>query len=264
MDPTTARFNTTAISKDKSPPQQIYLPRSPPPRSGIVVAEHTEQYPPADVTTTAGAFIEGTGLSQPEAAVEPLPLLAKQQDAPPLASVDEQKAPSPGLSVEGKIERVQDVERRQAPGVSATSAGAKAQKGKATPEQLAHVMGESSSEQAMQETEAEVASEPPQPLPPGALLAPEAREATRAWATALARSPEADSGKETSSSGSKSGFDIGWGKGWGIRGDFMEGDNTEELLGTGWDSRRGFVGERFIRAAEVRITDEEPRHIVFI
>lgn len=90
------------------------------------------------------------------------------------------------------------------------------------------------------------------PLPMGALLAPETREATRAWVAAVAPGRDAESGRDTSSSESRSGFDTGWGKGWGLRGDLLEGDNTEDLLGTSWDSSRGFGGERFLRA-EVRL-----------
>lgn len=243
----------------KSPPQHLYRPQSPRPGSAIVVAEHAEDPPaatpasgsPADVMTTAHAFTESTVLSQTEA-MEPLPFVAKQREASVLAAVDTQEVPGPGLFVEGTIETLQVVERPRIPAMSATLTGLKAQDGKSALKELTHTTGESISEQATQE--AEGASELIQPLIPGALLAPEAREATRAWAAALTRNSEAESGKDTSSSESKSGFDIGWGKGWGVRGDFMEGDNAErDILGTSWDSRRGSVRERFIRAAEVRV-----------
>lgn len=282
----TAHPNVTDTPEGIHPAQEQRAPYlskfiSPSP-SPIPLVERTREPPratrqtdsqPTDASFTTGAPVKDKQLED----YPPPPPLQHQSEAkirlPVSAKKQQQTISSPSPLVE-------DEAIECSPVVLASSATEKEQgdaaslKWRATPEQTSPEQRtgvsqqhttcpvDSSSavqvknQQQRQRGSEDVSPEPqPQELPPGALLAPESREATLAWVAALEPSAAHERGnseKDAASSESGSGFDIGWGRGWGIRGDSMEADNTEELLGTGWDPRRG-VGERLMKAAEVTI-----------
>lgn len=282
---TAAHSYATDIPEALYPAQEQpspHLSKSPSPSSSPISAvEHTREPPrattqtgsqPADTSSMAGAPFKDKQSEE----CSPPPSLQHQSGARIQLpdSAKKQAISNPGRSIKGKaIERspvVPASPAREKEQGDSSSLKERATPQRASPEQRTSASEQNSTcpiepsspervknqqqQQQQRGSGSESLSPRPKKLPPGALLAPESREATLAWAATLepsAAQGEGDSEKDAASSGSGSGFDIGWGKGWGIKGDLMEADNTEELLGTGWDPRRG-VGERLMKAAEVR------------